>query len=214
MFADIKVIIILRNPIERAVSAAWWYVRRRVSSLKKVDSVIDKALSDWDRSEGCFLDDRYGLSDVIARGMYMDQLISLHESLKKGNIVLLFYSDIVSDAENAYQFIIDSLRVHGRELNRSIPFQSHPKVNTRSPFLARIERVLGSGRVGGKVFDLANRLLAGLHTRNSHEIDSERRTRLRRVYYDMASSLGPFIDNNEVLNSGQPAKKIDKWFRK
>lgn len=100
---NVKVFVILRDPVKRAISAVQHMVN---SGLEKMPSNIDRLLFD-DQCREPGKGFRY-----IERGFYAQQLNTIYQYIPKEQVcVLIFERDIVSDPECGWQKVCEFLEV-------------------------------------------------------------------------------------------------------
>ncbi len=131
---DVKLIFILRNPVDRAYSHYWMTYRRGLEneSFEKAIELEAKRLKDGGRS-------KYDYS-YVSRGMYAKQIKNFLRYFSMDNFLILIFEDFVKDIPGFYQKICRFLGVNP-ELN--IPessVRSNPARISKLRFLQRLIR--------------------------------------------------------------------------
>ena len=90
---DVQIIIILRNPVDRAYSG-YWYARRRGLEREKT---FEKALDAWPRQ---YKTDKIRLQECahLDRSLYVKHLKNLFTYFKKEQVHIYLFEDILSNA--------------------------------------------------------------------------------------------------------------------
>jgi hypothetical protein len=89
---EMKLIAILRNPIDRAYSAYWYFVHDGVetesfeSALKREEEIIKRGTFE-ERADFTY----------VSHGYYLNQLLPFFELFEKNQILILFYDDFKED---------------------------------------------------------------------------------------------------------------------
>jgi hypothetical protein len=168
---DAKLIVSLRNPIERAYSR-FWNAKARYD--RNVRMTFEQKL--MDRPE------------FIAEGMYFDQLNRYYALFPKDKILVLLYDELVRDPEAFIRRVYEFLGV--REGVRS--GWEFVKINqaTGKGYLAKSGAFSALSSATSRL--KLHRVAAYLNARNSVELppmNSETRRFLRDVYYEQNCKL-------------------------
>ncbi len=103
---DIKLLLILRNPIERAYSAFWYMRKIGIETLKTFEEAIDIE----DKRKSGNYRERNDLT-YIDHGFYYKQLINFYKFFSKSQIFIAFFEDIKENRENLIKKIYNFLEV-------------------------------------------------------------------------------------------------------
>lgn len=103
---DIKLLLILRNPIERAYSAFWYMRKIGIETLKTFEEAIDIE----DKRKSGNYRERNNLT-YIDHGFYYKQLINFYKFFSKSQIFIAFFEDIKENRENLIKKIYNFLEV-------------------------------------------------------------------------------------------------------
>ncbi len=101
---DVKIIFLLRNPIERAWSHA--LMEYLVIQKREFETVSDEDFIKHFNEEGSFL-----------RGYYAKTIKNLYSVFPKGNIFIGYYESIVEDPKQLLTSIFTFLKVHPENFN-------------------------------------------------------------------------------------------------
>ncbi len=149
---EIKLIVNLRNPVERAVSGFYWYVRRGKVPEMGVDEGITLALDEREAGRDS------PSADIIYRGEYAGQIERYRSFVPAERFLVHLYDEICEDAGAAlartYRFLGVDPGFQPASLGK------RPKKNTYFRPLILLERVLPHHKITAKLADMANRALS------------------------------------------------------
>ncbi len=101
---DVKLIALLRNPVDRAYSAFW---QQRKAGYEDLDNFVNAIEQERKRSEGAFRD-RANLT-YIDHGFYAQQLKNYYKIFPKDNIKVMIFEEIIRSnnetASGLYNFL-------------------------------------------------------------------------------------------------------------
>ncbi|MEQ8239652.1 MAG: sulfotransferase domain-containing protein [Cyclobacteriaceae bacterium] len=183
-FPNCKIILILRNPIDRFLSSLEWNKRR--GQLKdENDHGVLEAL-------------KKGNSEVIEnisnRGFYAEQVSFYYESFPKENIFIADFEKIKESPSEVIKSIFSFLSVDPDFLPKSI--SSKPKKNSNNRLLIKLENRLSRNKYTEKVLDHLHQLLP---------------TRKRKTSSHLTEYLKELYEpHNEILKKFFLDKKQDK----
>ncbi len=111
---DIKIIIILRNPVERAYSHYMMNIRRGIENLSFEDALSEEknriTLSDYKKNYS-----------YISRSLYSDQIKRFLKTFQKENFLFLsFENDIIENRDLTLKKIEDFLEINHENINVNI----------------------------------------------------------------------------------------------
>jgi hypothetical protein len=134
---DARLVAVLRNPVERAVSAYFHFIRDGFLPLLPFDEGMTKVLDDrafWKR---------YPRSDEIIRfGMYHHHLSMYEHFWRKDALLVLLHEDIVRDPMQSVRSLYRHLEVSEDHVPRSLG--SRPQFVVYQPFRLRLLRTVAS----------------------------------------------------------------------
>lgn len=154
---DPKFIAVIRNPVDRMVSAYFWCVRVGQLPNRPIEEAFEEFLEDAPgfpvRRENRFLD------ELVRRSFYAEQLEQYASRYGRESLLILLYDDIVADGAKAVCKIYQFLGVDERFVPESINVR--PKVNSYNRALIMIQNAIPFGRRPvAKVLDHINRRIA------------------------------------------------------
>ena len=169
---DMKFILNVREPSNRAISALMWY-RRKGAVLDNEDLLsveLEKAIKNFDKTEYKML--AYDFHDVLYRGLYNKLLEKYYIWFKKENFLIIHYEDIKKDPKETLAKIFTFLGVNNRFVPNSMATQ--PKKNSNNRLLIKMERLYPKNRILSYLVDKLHQKLP----QNKSVSDSEKRLRL------------------------------------
>jgi len=204
---DAKFIAVLRDPVERAVSAYFWNLRRGNVLELDVDRGLSRAIDEWRRHgpDQTYNPDAH-YYNIIARGLYARQLDRYIDRFGSQSVYLLYYDDIKANPKDAVQRVFRILDVDPTVEPPSL--SRRPKQNSYFRPLLRLEQSLPNNAVFGKVSDLANQALCTLGLgREKPTLSAHVEAELRSLFAphdDRLGGLSRKLPRSNVLTSGSP----------
>ena len=125
IFPEIKILISLRNPVDRAYSQ---YIYFRFNKKKEYERNFEKALTG------------YFMEDYLDKSRYANQISTVYKIFNKNNVHITFYSDIQNDPQKAIQDIYSFLGVD----NQFKPGMLRSIINKSSNYPVYIPKVWAS----------------------------------------------------------------------
>jgi len=136
LFPNVKIIVLLRNPVNRAYSHYYMNIRNGYETLS-FEEVIDKA------QKICMVDiERFMTSKIknilfyprysyLARGLYIEQIKKWQKYFPKDQILILESEDFYKNAQAALIEVFDFLNLPRYKIkdNRVYHLQNNPKMN-------------------------------------------------------------------------------------
>lgn len=191
---DIKLIVSLRDPIDRAISAFYWYLRKgKIPQLDLIDGLslaLDLVGSeDLSSAKG----EDY-LVDILKRGFYDEQLERYLRYFRSDQFLVVFYEDIDLYPEVILKEIYTYLGVNSQFIPTVI--SSQPKQNTYYKPLIALQRIAPKSIIWGKTLDLLNQVMNrnGLG-RKKPELSEDLRKKLNQFYEPHNKRLQEVIAN-------------------
>jgi hypothetical protein len=150
---NVKLIVSLRNPVERAISAYYWYLRKGLISSERsmieTFKYLKKNYQEGNKNaEGI---------DIIERGMYHEQLESYLNYFDKSQLLILLYEEIKLNPGSVLKKIFSFLNVDENFVPKSI--LEKPKQNSYSNWIIKFERLNPNSRLIAGIADKINHLL-------------------------------------------------------
>lgn len=113
---NVKIILILRNPVDRAYSHYHLSIKAGDENLnfkeaidqenKRLDGEVEKILADYKYSQGNFIKHSY-----LTRGIYIEQIPVIFKLFKEDNILILRSEDFYEDPGMIYRQILEFLHL-------------------------------------------------------------------------------------------------------
>ena len=150
-----KLIAVLRNPVQRAISSYLWYVRR--GRLQELDLNVgfEQALAEV--GEPGSSEEARVRHQVVARGYYDEQLARYLAFASPGQVMVVAYEEIAADAQAVLRRIYSFLGVDSTFVPPSL--SNRAKQNSYNPLLLRIEHLAPRSWLLGHLVDRANQWL-------------------------------------------------------
>ncbi|HSJ09659.1 MAG TPA: sulfotransferase domain-containing protein [Longimicrobiales bacterium] len=147
---DVRLVVVLRQPLERAISAYHWYLRKQ----RLPDVPLTEGLAAAARSY------RHGGglgSDLIERGLYGAQLGRWLELFRREQLLVVTYDEIASDPQAILREVFEFIGVAADFVPPSLG--KRPKHNAYVAPLIRLERTFPRSRVVSKLADATSNWL-------------------------------------------------------
>lgn len=107
---NVKLIISLRNPVDRAISA---FEYQKKSNREKKSCFMDALKDEENRMKS---NDYFTLSDLtyMNHGLYYKQLKTLYKHFSKNQVKVVFYEDIINKPEQVISDLFDFLNINNK----------------------------------------------------------------------------------------------------
>ncbi|HEX5151083.1 MAG TPA: sulfotransferase domain-containing protein [Parafilimonas sp.] len=146
---DIKVVLVLRNPIERAFSA-FWYCKK--NGLEPYDTFKDAI---YVNDPGRFKNERFQLDcDYIGRSKYSVHLKNVYSIFPAENVKILLFEEMITDLNKYLNEICHFKQLDQFEFNTSIKYNEGG--TPKSVFLSRLLSP-GKNTIFKNILSLKNR---------------------------------------------------------
>jgi len=132
---NVKLIISLRNPIDRAISAYYWQLRKGILPNLSVENGLRMALEENCQNPST----RKYYDELLARGFYDTQLQRYLQYVKIEQMMFILYEYIENQPQAVLQKIYKFLGVNPDYT--PVSMKQEPKRNTYLPFLVALERM-------------------------------------------------------------------------
>jgi hypothetical protein len=110
MVPDAKLIVLLRDPVERAVSHYFHEKRRGRETLLILDALeAEEERLAPARAEGNYKDPRYINMSYVTRRLYAEQLERIFENYPRDQLLALDSSEFYADSKTALGYVLDFL---------------------------------------------------------------------------------------------------------
>lgn len=140
MLPNVKLIILLRNPVDRAYSHYYMNVRNGFEHLSSFEEAIKKAMKVYEKNEQLLLNIKnrfvnfYPKYNYLARGIYINQIKPWFDKFPEGNILIRKSEDFYQNTSKTLKQILNFLDVPEFELMhlRIYHIGNNPKMNFKT----------------------------------------------------------------------------------
>ncbi len=213
---NVKLIASLREPVSRAMSAYFWYLRKGHIPDVGVEQALEQGMLAATRPAAA----NEFFRDLVTRGFYDEQLARYRALFPANQMLVVLYEDIAADPMAVLEQVFAFIGVDPTFVPPSI--STTPKKNTYSRPLIEIERLTSRlpdlpRRAFAKVIDAINGWTSGAGTGGAGtggegrpEIPTDLRQRLRELYRPHQAALQQMLQ--ELPESQRPAGSLkDRW---
>ena len=156
--SEVKLIVSLREPVDRAVSAYFWNLRRGSVQDLDVSVGLNRAVQAWLDAPGLDgYDPNACVRNLIARGMYAEQLRRYADRFGRRDLFVIFYDDLRKRPLDLLQKLYGFLDVD--PAFKPVSLSRQPKRNSYARPLLRFERSTPDWVLFNKLSDVANQML-------------------------------------------------------
>lgn len=203
-YPDIKIIAVLRNPVERTISAFFWLMRKSVIEDISLEEGIKRAVEDFKSGSLTVY------SELIRRSIYTDAIIKLHENFEKEQIKLILFDDIQNNPKGVLHGIYSFLNVSPDYIPSSL--MRKPKGNSYSSTLVYLERKMPVNRFTTKVLNGISELIKISSKTMGPELDARLTEDLLNIYREPFNRLYNWLEKNGS-NENKAIKKAKKSWK-
>ena len=192
---DVRIVVILRNPVDRAWSA-YWFARR--CGLETIGSFEEALTACRNHREDGWI--QAGAVDYLGRGMYHHHLKTLFRRFPPHQISVVIFDDYIRQPDQVIASLLAGwgLEVPDGGLDAT---RENPTRTTRCPVLSRWllgHPALGAAirrMIGDRTADRCRNLLSGLgdHPFQPPPMDPETRQRLTNLYRPLNERLSDLL---------------------
>jgi hypothetical protein len=194
----VNLIVSLRNPITRAISACYWEMRKNKLPHAPVDRILAEAMEAVEKGTGRSAGSMY--EDVICRGFYDLQLKRYLQFFPSSQFFFILYEEIAGSAEAVLRKVYRALNVDSSFVPKAMRMK--PKKNTYIQPLIALERLLPSHAISYKLLDKVNMFLGKMGAGNESPPIS------KLVYKDLYALYKPHVlETQRIIDSCPPASR-------
>jgi hypothetical protein len=153
----VKLIVSLREPIDRAISAYYWVMRRGLIPNLPIGEGLARSVGEWGAPENQKTETRRRYADIIQRGFYDIQLERYLHYFQPEQFLFLLYEDIQRAPREVIQEVYAFIGVDPDFVPNSI--NEKPKQNLYLSPLIHMERLLKPLKGSAKLIDLSSQFL-------------------------------------------------------
>ena len=204
---DLKVIASLRSPLDRAVSSYFWNMRKTNVCELDPSEGLRRATKEWKlKHPKTTYDPEEYYFNIIARGMYAEQLERYVNQFSPESVYLLYYKDIRERPLDTLQRLYRALGVDPSVRPSSLT--RRPKQNSYLRPLLRLEQATPNTAFWGKATDIAHQVACSIGLgREKPSLTDEVEDQLRSLYNpsdDRLKDLVRCLPRSNVLTPGNP----------
>jgi len=190
-----KIIIILRDPVERAISG---YLMKKKTGMvdqsfhKELDKVISK-----------YTGNKTSLNLNLRNGFYAEEIKKYWNIFGKEQVKILIFEECFKNSKNTVQDIIDFLGINYKITNLKTKIfnpYSVPRGQLSQKFYKNSKIRMTAVKVGRKLFSAKERHFIQekilLKTEKKPEIDEKDRNSLKKLYFDDVKSVELILNKN------------------
>lgn len=205
---NVKLIASLRNPIDRAVSGYFWYLRKGLIPDMGLEQTFQTALEELRCTSG--RQNGGACSELLSRGFYDEQLARYVQRFGKEKFLFVLYEDIQERPLDVLRKIYEFL---GADSSFKPPsLNARPKQNTYLKSLISLERAGGRSVILGKVMNSVNRAVSALRLNREKPLLSS------DLYSELTEIFTPHITNTQRIIDAVPSAQrpfsenlIQRW---
>jgi hypothetical protein len=128
-YSNIKLIVILRNPRDRAFSQYYHSVRqgfedRGIEEAFTYEMNLIQRNIDINKQKGSYF---YEKRAYLTRGIYINQLQQIFKLFKRSRVLVLNFDDLILDPSSLMKKVFDFLSVRAFEINHDIVYNKGTK---------------------------------------------------------------------------------------
>jgi hypothetical protein len=178
MAPEPKLVVSLRNPVDRMVSGYFWLIRRGILPNLPIEEGLAPVLA----QRPGFPDPLDGpLEEVVRRSCYGPQLAAFAARFGPDALCVVLYDDVVRDGLGTIRRIYDFLGVDAGFTPPSL--KSAPKRNAYNPLLLALENRFGKSKVVAKLINYTNQALLALRPSERRDVlPGDDRRRLEALF--------------------------------
>jgi hypothetical protein len=175
LLPSVRVVAVLRNPIDRMLSAYFWYVRKaRIPDLPLAVGARN-ALAAYNAG------DQSAYADLVTRGFYDVQLERYLSRFAPAQVMVMLYDEIQEAPQKAISGVYEFLGVDPAFVPPSLG--AKPKHNTYLKPLLALERLAPRSRAVGKAMDLGSQFARRIGLGHKRpDIDAATREELTAIF--------------------------------
>jgi hypothetical protein len=205
----VKLIVSLRDPVERAVSAFYWGTRKGYLEATSLDEGLKRAMDAYlNNNQDALSGMRAKYAEIIRRGLYAKQITRYRLHFPDSDFCILFYDSIRGSpnqvVEQVYSFLgVDSGFVPPK-INR------RPKQNSDHGLLIRLERMAPRTRLFAGILDRINMRLAPSKP-STPDLDPQLVETMQAFYAPHNAELHNLLDQMKAGGASLSEAEYPSW---
>lgn len=113
---NVKIIILLRNPVERAFSQYYHVLKQNIESItfeKAIEIELERIKGEWDKmsKDSIYYSKNYHYFSYLSAGIYIDKLKSWYEVFPKDQILILSSEEMYKNTQKIFDKTIQFLNL-------------------------------------------------------------------------------------------------------
>jgi hypothetical protein len=198
-FPDLKLILSIRNPAKRALSALKWYIRKG-NVQNKSDTILHSvkaAIENFESKEYELM--KFDYHDILYRGVYYKLIKQYLTCFEAHNILIVNYEDIKKEPLKSISKIYNFLDVKPDFVPSSLAVQ--PKKNSNNRFLVKLESLFAKSSI---ITSLIDRLHQNLPDKEEFFSFEKELTQMLNAFYEPYNNdLRKLISENDFKVTGE-----------
>lgn len=192
----IKLLISIRNPLKRIVSAYYWYLRKNDIDFIGVNAALEKAMTDYSDGKNT------SYSSLITRGLFSADIARYLEYFDTDQLKMIQFEEVPKDPKKLISEIFEYFEINNSFLPDSL--FSKPKKNTYNSKMIALQRLAPKSKIMGAFVDKLNQMYSNYtSTENKREeINPTLRKQLIEIYNADLMNLKMIVDNNKGIMLG------------
>lgn len=201
---NVKIIMSLRNPVNRLISAYQWYVRKSYIPNLPIEEGLQQML----KHHSGELKDEYTSAylNLIDRGRYSVRLERYFKMFPKEQFHIIHYQDIKNNGASTLKKLFGFLNIDSDFVPPNINKQ--PKKNTGNPLTTKIQRMFPNSKVVGKLTDIVNQTFSANKKYNAKDqVSPDTINKIKVIYKPEFQRL------ETMLNEAYPQNEniVSQW---
>jgi hypothetical protein len=195
---DVKLIVSLREPVARAISAYYWNLRRGNIHEMDLGKGMQRSLESAKavKSPGFSYDPENYHANVLARGVYDVQVKRYLDAFGADQVLILPFDRIKTEGDEMIKYIYRYLEVDSSFRPGRLSRNRRPKQNSYRPSLLRFERDTPNTAFYGRIANLAHQFVCRLGLNRSRpRLPEEVEDKLRRFYRPHVQNLFSLVQD-------------------
>ncbi|MBN1998444.1 sulfotransferase domain-containing protein [candidate division KSB1 bacterium] len=199
-----KFILCLRNPVDRALSALFWYQRRGNIPRQSPDEYFDNILNGLPNN----LIDGYN-RDILTRGFYHEQIQRYLHVFSPNDLLIVLYDTIEKNPQFITSGVFQFMDVDKNFIPKRLTIR--PKINLYNSSTMFLDNIFNRLGVPAKAVDMLNRRLVKTKKPHPPLLSQEVRKKLTAVYWPHNEKLLSTLQKINVLSHIAYENCIRNW---
>ena len=191
-FPNLKLIISLRNPVDRAISAYYWNYRKgNIDTNLSINDYFNTQIKNYKSDKNLF--------SILNRGLYQKQIFNYLEYFHPNQFKIIFYDHIKIDQKKVLHSLYDFLNIRAEK--KPFFYNIMPKLNSRNRVLLNLERKYSGNKILVKGLQLLHNMFYFMNLSKKISPDElETRIILGEFYKPHNLGLKKFLIKEELVD--------------